>query len=58
VFFEVPQNDRCDQIAGDGKENIDAGEPARKSRHTEMIEYDGDHCDRAEPVNVGPIFDS
>ena len=41
--------------AGNDKENINAGEAARDQTRDCMKSHDGQHGQRAKPVNIGPV---
>ncbi len=52
VAVHLAQKQRADEVAGDHVEDVDAGEPAG-DRDPRVVDDDGEHSDRAQPVDVG-----
>ena len=53
--IQIGGNDRCDQVTGDHKKNIDADKPAREA-DAAVIENHGKHSESPQAVNVEPVF--
>jgi hypothetical protein len=49
------QQQRCDQVAAEDEEDIDAEEPARQPRDAGVVQQHAGHRDRPDPVQAGGV---
>jgi len=56
VFLKASENDAGNQEAGNNEKDIDTNEPTRNQGWKGMERDDRQDCNRAQPINIWPIF--